>query len=140
MPVTPVVVVIEDHVELSEVIRDVMTEEGYDVLSVRDQFAAVATLRSQRVDLVVADLPAPEAGRGDPLAEIGRDHADVPLIAITDVSGEDVPFFGPWRKQNGRVILRRPFKLDDLLALSRQIIDEAVGPAAPGPPGGTRDA
>lgn len=140
MPVTPVVVVIEDHVELSEVIREVLTEEGYDVLSVRDQFAAVATLRSQRVDLVVADLPAPEAGRGDPLAEIGRDHPDVPLIAITDAPGGDVPFFGPWRKENGRVILKRPFKLDDLLTVSRQIIDARVGPAPPGPPGGARDA
>lgn len=140
MPVTPVVVVIEDHVELSEVIRAVMTQEGYDVLSVRDQFAAVATLRSQRVDLVVADLPAPEAGRGDPLAEIGRDHPDVPVIAISDAEEDDVPFFGPWRRENSRVILRRPFKLDDLLAVSRQIIDGAVGPASPGPSGGTRNA
>lgn len=135
MPVTPVVVVIEDHVELSEVIRAVMTEEGYDVLSVRDQFAAVATLRNQRVDLVVADLPAPDAGRGDPLAEIGRDHPDVPVIAISDAEEDAVPFFGPWRREDSRVILRRPFKLDDLLAVSRQIIDGAVGPASPGPSG-----
>lgn len=140
MPVTPVVVVIEDHVELSEVIRAVMTEEGYDVLSVRDQFAAVATLRNQRVDLVVADLPPPKAGRGDPLAEIGRDHPDVPVIAITDAEDDDVPFFGPWRRENGRVILRRPFKLDDLLAVSREIIDGAVGPVSPGPSGGARNA
>lgn len=122
MPATPVVVVIEDQTELGRVIRDVMGEEGYEVLSVRDQFSAVATLRSQHVDLVVADLPAPEPGRADPLAEIVQDFPDVPLIVLRDESSEGVPFFGPWRISGSWMTLRRPFKLDDLLALSRDVV------------------
>lgn len=120
MPVTPVVVVIEDLTELGHVIRDVMGEEGYEVLSVRDQFAAVATLRGQRVDLVIADLAHP--GGPDPLTEIERDFPDVPLIVMTEEPPDQVPFFGPWRISGSRVTLRRPFKLDDLLALSREVV------------------
>ena len=133
MPATPVVVVIEDHPELSDVLRDVMTERGYDVLSVRDQFAAVATLRGRHVDLVVSDLPTAEAGRPDPLAEIVRDHAEVPLIQISEMADDGVPFLGPWMRTEGRFVLRRPFKLDDLLRLSREIIAEVGVPSSPPP-------
>lgn len=122
MPVTPVVVVIEDQTELGHVIRDILSEDGYEVLAVRDQFAAVATLRNQPVDLVIADLPAPASGGVDPLAEIARDFPDVPLIVLTDESHEEVPFFGPWKISGSRVTLRRPFKLDDLLAASREMV------------------
>lgn len=122
MPITPAVVLIEDHHELGEVIRDVMDEEGYEVLTVRDQFAAVAALRSQRVDLVVADLPDPEPGQADPLSEVAREFPEVPLVTIVDESSEEVPYFGPWRISGSRGTLRRPFKLDDLLAVTREIV------------------
>ena len=121
MSALPVVVVIEDHNELGDVLRDVMTEEGYRVHSVRDQYAAVATLRSEHVDLVVADLPTPTPGSPDPVAEIARDFSDIPLIVIVE-DADDVPFLGPWRRTDGRVKLRRPFKLDDLIALSRELV------------------
>ncbi len=122
MPRMPVVVLIEDHTELGEVIRDVMAEEGYDVLTVRDQFAAVATLRRQVVDLVVADLPVPGPGPTDPLTEITRDFPDIPLVAIRDESAEDAPFFGPWRTSGRQVTMRRPFKLADLLTVTREVV------------------
>lgn len=122
MPVTPVVVVIEDTTELGEVIRDVMTEEGYDVLHVRDQFAAVATLRNQRVDLVVADVPPRGPGDPNPISEILREYPDVPLLVIDDQPPDDAPFFGPWRVSGTRATLLRPFKLDHLLAAARELV------------------
>lgn len=122
MPVTPIVVVIEDHTELGHVLRDVMSEDGYEVLAVRDQFAAVATLRKQRVDLVIADLPDPDPSVADPLSEIARDFPQIPLIVLSDDDGDRAPFFGPWRISESRVTLRRPFKLDDLLTVSREVV------------------
>lgn len=124
MPATPVILVIEDQTELGEVILDVLTEEGYDVLAVRDRFAAVATLREREVDLIVADLPSPEPGTGDPLGEITRDFADTPLVVVSDEDGS-APFFGPWRRSGKRVELRRPFRLDDLLEVSEVLLEEA---------------
>ena len=122
MPVRPVVIVVEDQTELGDVIRDVFGEEGYDVLTVRDQYAAMGELRHREVDLLVADLPGSLPG-GDPLAEISREFPDLRLVVVTDASQEQVPFFGPWRASGLRVSLRRPFRLADLVAASR----EAVG-------------
>ncbi|NNL29436.1 MAG: two-component system response regulator, partial [Gemmatimonadetes bacterium] len=58
MSTKPVVLLLEDHTELGEVIRDLMAADGYDVIAVRDQGAALGTLRAQSVDLVIADLPS----------------------------------------------------------------------------------
>lgn len=121
MPAQPVVVVIEDQSALGEVIRDVLDEEGFEVLNVRDQYAAMGELRHRDVDLVVADLPA-RPGEGDPLAEIAREYPDLRLIVVTDESQEQVPFFGPWRVSGSRWTLRRPFRLADLIAASREAI------------------
>ncbi|MDH3269963.1 MAG: response regulator [Gemmatimonadota bacterium] len=123
MPPIPVVVVVEDETALGHVIRDVLTDEGYEVLPVRDQYAAVATLRSQKVDLVIADLPSPSDGQADPVAEIENDFPDVPLILLREQTPQDVPFFGPWRQRGSKVTLRRPFRLDDLLTVTRHILD-----------------
>jgi DNA-binding response OmpR family regulator len=65
MPARPVVIVVEDQTELGDVIRDVFGEEGYDVLTVRDQYAAMGELRHREVDLLVADLPGSLPGEGD---------------------------------------------------------------------------
>ena len=46
MPVAPVVVVIENETELGRVIRDVLVDEGYDVVRVRDQYGAIGVMRA----------------------------------------------------------------------------------------------
>jgi len=121
MPATPFVLVIEGHTELGNVIRDVLTDEGYDVMAVRDQYGAVGVLRNQPVDLVVADLPTPEEGEGDPLREISTDFPDTPLITLVDEAQDDIPFFGPWRRDGSRLLLPRPFRLDSLIAATREL-------------------
>ena len=121
MPATPFVLVIEGQAELGNVIRDVLTDEGYNVMAVRDQYGAVGVLRHQPVDLVVADLPAPEEGEGDPLREISTDFPDTPLITLVDDAADGIPFFGPWRRDGSRLFLPRPFRLDDLIAATREL-------------------
>lgn len=122
MSTKPVVLLLEDHTELGEVIRDLMTAEGYDVLAVRDQSAALATLRAQSVDLVIADLPTPRPGEADPLADIVREFEEVPRITLVDDVKRGPPIVGPWRMFDGHAALRRPFKLDDLLTLAHELV------------------
>lgn len=122
MPHRPVVVVIEEQVELRSVIRDVLGDEGYDVLPAGDVAEALSILREKRVDLLVSDLPEAQPGEADPLSEVGRDFPDLPLIVLTEESKNGGPFFGPWRVQGTRVLLRKPFRLDDLIAASREVV------------------
>jgi len=119
MPQLPVVVVIEDQSELRQVLRDVLDDEGYEVLPVRDPTEAMAVLREKTVDLLVSDLTEKEEEGADPLADVCREFPDLPLIVLSEDAG---PFFGPWRVSGSRMILRKPFRLDDLIAASREIV------------------
>lgn len=122
MPPLPVVVIVEDQTELRQVLRDVLDEEGYEVLPVRDPAEAIAILREQSVDLLVSDLPDQEDDSEDPLAEAAREFPELPMIVISTDPQDAVPFFGPWRLSGVRMTLRKPFRLDDLIAASRELL------------------
>jgi DNA-binding NtrC family response regulator len=121
-PPKPVVVVIEDQPELGQVIREVLGGEGFDVKPVPDTASALQTLREEeKVVLLVSDLSSTDTGSGDPLAPVAGEFPELPVIVIRDQRADDVPFFGPWRAEGSRILLRRPFRLDDLIAASREV-------------------
>ncbi len=122
MPHHPVVLVIEEQVELLNVLRDVLGEEGYEVLPACDLSEAIAILRKKSVDLLVSDLPEVEDGNRDPLEDVTREFPDLPVIVMTEDTAQSAPFFGPWRVAGSRMTLRRPIRLDDLIAASREIV------------------
>lgn len=121
MPQLPIVLLVEDQTELRHVLRDVLDEEGYEVLPVCDPAEAIAILREQSVDLLVSDLPEQNDG-DDPLADVVREFPELPLIVLSDDCHDGGPFFGPWRISGSRMTLRKPFRLDDLIAASREIV------------------
>lgn len=119
----PVVLVIEDQTELLDVIRDVLDDEGYQVAAVRNPGEALEVLRNKTVDLIVSDyVPAP-GDEADPLVQITEEFPDLPVIDFSEEDERSIPFFGPWRQDGTRMTLRKPFKLDDLIAASRELVD-----------------
>jgi DNA-binding NtrC family response regulator len=117
----PVAVVIEDQAELSQVLKDVLGGEGFEVVTVRSTVEAQAVLRERAVTLVVSDLPSIGTSNDDPLGPVLRDFPDVEIVVVRDPEDEAIPFFGPWRRDGAKLILRRPFRLDDLLHAVREI-------------------
>lgn len=117
----PVAVVIEDQAELSQVLKDVLGGEGFEVVTVRSTVEAQEAMRERKVALVVSDLPSIGTSDDDPLGPIVRDSPDMGIVVVRDPDDEPVPFFGPWRRDGAKLILRRPFRLDDLLDAVREI-------------------
>ena len=126
-PPPPVVVVIEDQPELGRVIREVLGTEGFDAVAVHDVRGALAVLQEQSVAFVVSDIPSPSAEEGNPLAPIVDAWPELPIVVVRDERSDDVPFFGPWRQEGNRVLLRRPFRLDALVAAAREVHSARAG-------------
>jgi len=118
----PVVLVIEDQTELLDVIRDVLDDEGYEVATVRNPADALEVLRTKSVDLIVSDYAPPVDDGSDPLDEVADEFPELPVIVFSEDDEQSIPFFGPWRMEGVRMTLRKPFKLDDLIAASREVI------------------
>jgi DNA-binding NtrC family response regulator len=121
MPRRPVAVVIEDQVELSGVLRDVLRHEGFDVVVVDTVAKAHPTLRERTVAVVVVDLPSDGAPDDVSIQSIVEGFPQLGIVVVRDPDDEPPPFFGPWRTEGSKRILRRPFRLDDLLGAVRDI-------------------
>ncbi len=115
--------VIEDQPELGRVIRDVLASEGLEAVPVPDVPGALAALEERPVEFLVSDLPSdPRGSDEDPILQIAQRFPELPILVIRDPRSNDVPFFGPWRREGTRIHLRRPFRIDDLVAASQEIL------------------
>lgn len=121
MPRPPVAVVIEDQVELSDVLRAVLRDEGFEVVAARSVAEAHATLHDRKVAVLISDLPSSGTPDDDPMSSIVRDFPNLGIVVVRDPNDEPGPFLGPWRTDGSKLILRRPFRLDDLLRAVREI-------------------
>ena len=122
MPSSPVVVVIEHETELGRVIRDVLEEYGYDVMRVRDPYGAIGIMRQRSVDLVVAGRPGPEERAAGPLAKLAEEFPDVALISVVPSGDAARPVFGTWRREDDHIVLRQPFRLEDVIAAAQELV------------------
>ena len=80
------VLLIDDDIELVELLRDYLTQEGYTVLTANDGASGLAALSAQ-VDLVVLDVMMPGISGLETLARI-RAGSSVPVLMLT-ARGDD---------------------------------------------------
>ena len=121
MSTPPVVLVVEDHSELLNVLLDALAWVGYEVVAARDPAQATELLRARPIDLLVSD-PLPYDGGQDALAAIEAEFPNLPVVALADEEVDPGVFFGPWMVSGNRRTLRRPFRLGDLLAACRDAV------------------
>jgi CheY-like chemotaxis protein len=122
----PVVLVVEDNAELRHVLRDALGAEGYHVLATRDETEALDLLRGTRVDLLISDLTDPP-GTGEGLEALRQEFPDLPVVAISGSGSHPTLFFGAWQMPRGFRTLTKPFRLGELLAVSREFLGPAQG-------------
>ncbi len=80
------VLVLEDHAEQREQIRQILQEAGYSVQVAGTSAEAIAASRREDVDLVVADIFLPDVSGIDAFREIRQIHPDAAGIAVTGFS------------------------------------------------------
>lgn len=120
----PVVLVVEDNAELRHVLKEALGAEGYGVLAARDESEALELLRANRVDLLISDLTEPTPAGS--LETVREEFPDIPVVALQGAPGSHPSlFFGAWHQPKGFRTLSKPFRLGELLAVSREVLGTA---------------
>jgi len=114
------VLLAEDDQDIRDVVQEVLEERGYDVIPARTGRQALdflATADVARPDVVILDLMMPIVTGWQVLEEIRQrpDLENIPVIILTAVS-QDMP-------TGVKAVLRKPFNIDELLALIRDGAD-----------------
>ncbi|NLS18740.1 response regulator [Rhizobium sp. P40RR-XXII] len=82
------VLLIDDDVELTVLLQEYLTEEGYDVATDTDGRAAIAAAAGNTVDIIVLDIMMPRMNGIEVLQRI-RKLSQIPVLMLT-ARGDDV--------------------------------------------------
>lgn len=78
------ILIVEDNVALSQIQKDWLCREGYDVMTAMDETVARRLLRKEEFDLILSDVRLPQ-GNGIALLEwINKEKMDIPFVIMTE--------------------------------------------------------
>jgi DNA-binding response OmpR family regulator len=112
------ILVAEDDTAITDVLIEVLTEEGYRVQIVASGSEALAALLAEPPDLALIDLHMPEMSGQEVLEAARAQQIAVPIVIMTasTLAAEELAAAG------ARACLFKPFELDELLACVAQHI------------------
>ncbi len=114
------VLIIDDNVALAENLREILEDEGADVLVAADGPSGIELLVREGACVVLTDMRLPGMNGLEVLQAVRRLRPDVPVVVISAYSGDAL--LEAARAEGALAILRKPVDMDALIRL----VDRAV--------------
>ncbi|MBN2322855.1 MAG: sigma-54-dependent Fis family transcriptional regulator [Spirochaetes bacterium] len=114
------VLVVDDEKNIRETLKDVLEDEGYNVLLAEDGKQAIDVLKTSRVDVMLLDLWLPKIGGMEVLDRVKRQHGDVEIIIVSGHGTIDTAVKAT--KIGAFDFIEKPLSLDRVLG----VVDHAV--------------
>lgn len=121
------IVVVNDDPQLLRLLELVLTDAGYDVLSIQKQSTAFPEILEARPDLIILDLHMESDAAGWMILDLLRldvATATMPVVVCSAAHNELRAQAERLAQRQARV-LQKPFDIDELLSL----VHECIGPA-----------
>jgi len=119
------ILVIEDNEDNRQIIRDLLTSLGYELIEAVDGAEGVAMAQSHRPDLILMDIQLPEMDGYEATRQIRTVPGlkTVPIIAVTSyaLSGDEAKA----RDAGCDGYVAKPFSPRELLAKIREFLPDA---------------
>ena len=77
------ILVVDDEQGIREVLQDVLSDEGHQVVAVEDGFRCLEVLENETIDLVILDVWLPNMGGIDVLKQIRQRWPDIEVVVIS---------------------------------------------------------
>jgi DNA-binding response OmpR family regulator len=123
----PKILVVDDELKIARLVRDYLTEAGFDVVLAATGPAALASARSDRPDLVVLDIGLPGIDGYDVTRAI-RSQSAIPIIMLTARSEETDRIVGLELGADDYVV--KPFSPRELVARVKAVLRRVGGEVA----------
>jgi CheY-like chemotaxis protein len=107
------VLVIDDEKEVGDVLRDLLTREGHDVVVCAEAEDGLARLQQERFDLVVTDLGMPGLSGWEVARRVGLARPGIPVAMITGWGDRIEP--AEARARGVGHVVAKPFRREQLL-------------------------
>jgi CheY-like chemotaxis protein len=114
------IMVVEDEHDIREVLVEVLSDEGFNIVEAETADAALPLLHREGIRLIVTDINLPGSIDGIALAKAARER--LPSIPIVFISGR------PGKLHDARVVgdpsvfLQKPFSLQGLVSDVQRLV------------------
>jgi len=107
------ILVVDDDRDLRWLLSDLLSREGYQVLTAEDGLEALRQMKIGQPDVILLDLRMPRLNGMETLKKLKKDHNQIPVIMLT--AHGDVKSAVEAMKLGAYDYLSKPFNNDDLL-------------------------
>ena len=121
--ISPVILLIDDEESFRDVIKQVLTKAGYDVVEAANGVEGINRFYEQPTDMIITDIIMPEKEGIETIIELKKAHPEVKLIAMSGGGwyGTDIDF--DMAKRLGARTLDKPFELQELLNVISELLN-----------------
>src|SRR4030043_1959803 len=113
------ILVVDDKLELRNVLKTYLTQEGFDVVTANDGQEALYVARHEKPNLIILDLMMPEMGGYEFIRSYSRE-ADTPVVILTAKIDENDKVLG--LELGADDYITKPFSLRELTARVRAVL------------------
>ncbi len=119
------ILVVDDEIKIRELIKQHLTNEGYQVLQAGDGAEALVQVKNESVDLVVLDLMMPVMDGYQTLRELRNVDNHLPVIMLTAKTEEIDKLLG--LELGADDYITKPFSLRELTARIKSVLRRSDG-------------
>lgn len=114
----PIVLVVDDHPDLREVLALILEHHGFQVMVAADGREAVSQAERRRPDVVLMDLMMPRMDGYEATAALNDNGGDaIPVVAVTASRVDRTDLLAHGFSE----LLRKPVRADDVLSTIRRL-------------------
>jgi len=115
------ILIIDDEPSVREVLKDILSDEGYEILEAADGIEGLRLMKTEMVDLVFLDIWLPQMGGIDVLKILKEEY---PLVSVLIISGHaNVDLAVKAIKMGAFDFLEKPLDLTRVLTLTRNALE-----------------
>lgn len=114
------IIVIDDHYAMRQTIREILEDQGHEVLDAPEGESGIELQRRSLADLVITDIFMPHKEGMSTIRELCAEFPKLPVVAMSGGSRDlTAPegFIDLARRFGARATLTKPFQIADLLAV-----------------------
>ena len=115
------ILVADDDAGVRRLLREVLQDDGYDVIEARDGADALDRLREATPDVLLLDVMMPRLSGWDVLDRLKRMHLDLPVGIITAAQDSSVEA----DRAGVAARLLKPFTVDAVLSTVERLVSPA---------------
>jgi DNA-binding response OmpR family regulator len=122
----PCILVADDEPDVRDLIREILQESGFEVVTASNGQQAMERLESLPIDLLIVDLVMPEQEGLETIRMLRKRRPEVKILAI---SGSGALYLRVARLLGAQTTLQKPFTVDALVEKVTALLDGAGSPA-----------